>query len=416
MKICVIGQGYIGIPTAVLFAKNNCQVIGVDINETIVSNLNKGNITIEEPKIKEILKTCLENGTYMVKTHPEESNVYIITVPTPFKENSFECDLKHVISACESIIPYIKKEDIIIIESTIAPLSTETVIKPLFEKEGYVIGEDLYLAHCPERVLPGNILEELVHNSRIIGGITPQCTRKATEVYKIFVEGEIIETEAKIAELSKCMENTYRDVNIALANELVKIGAKLDINVLEVIEIANKHPRVNILSPGPGVGGHCIAIDPYFVYSLAQEEAKIIKMARDTNKSMPDFVVKNVKNILNDYKENKHIISIFGLAYKGNSDDDRESPSYDIIRGLEKDFDLKIYDPHIKFTNLSFEEAIQDSSLLLILTNHDEFKELDFNKLKENMKQPIIFDTKNIIDKNDILEEITLFNFGNLPK
>lgn len=412
MKICVIGQGYIGIPTAALFASNGCDVVGVDINEEIVGNLNNGVMTIEEPKINEIMNACLDNGTYHASLTPEEADVYIITVPTPFKKEDLSCDLGFVISACKSILPLIKKGDTIIVESTIAPLSTEITIKGIFEDRGFNVGEDIYLAHCPERVLPGNMVDELIHNNRIVGGINKRSAKKAAEVYKIFVKGEVIETEAKVAELSKCMENTYRDVNIALANELAKIGSKLGINILDVIKIANKHPRVNILSPGPGVGGHCLAIDPYFIYSLIPETAKIIKLARDTNRSMPDFVVENVRKIIKN--EDNPIISVFGVAYKGNSDDDRESPSYEIINNLKEDYTLKIYDPHIEKIDLSFDEAIKDSSLILVLTNHDEFMHMDFDKIKQEMEKPVIFDTRNIIDKHSIPDDIILYNFGNL--
>ena len=225
-----------------------------------------------------------------------------------------------------------------------------------------------------------------------------------------FVKNMNIQTDAII--INQCMENTYRDVNIALANELAKIGSKLGINILDVIKIANKHPRVNILSPGPGVGGHCLAIDPYFIYSLIPETAKIIKLARDTNRSMPDFVVENVRKIIKN--EDNPIISVLGVAYKGNSDDDRESPSYEIINNLKEDYTLKIYDPHIEKIDLSFDEAIKDSSLILVLTNHDEFMHMDFDKIKQEMEKPVIFDTRNIIDKHSIPDDIILYNFGNL--
>lgn len=417
MDICVVGQGYIGIPTAILFANNNCNVIGVDINKEIVTKLNQGIIPIEEPKINEIFINCLNNGTYCAKNKPEKADVFIITVPTPFNKNDFSCDLSYVISACNSIIPFVKKENVIIVESTMAPLSTENIIKPIFEKEGFIIGEDLYLAHCPERVLPGNMIFELINNNRIVGGVTEKCAKKAAEVYGIFVKGDIIETESKIAEMSKCMENTFRDVNIALANELAKICFELGINALDVIKIANQHPRVNIHSPGPGVGGHCLAIDPYFIYSQAPSAAKIIKLARDTNRSMPDFVVDKTKKILSTsfINENeKPIISIFGISYKGNSDDDRESPSYEIINKLKNCSKIKIFDPHIPQKSINFEDSIEDSSLILILTDHNEFKDLDYNLILKKMKIPQIFDTKNIVLENNVPNEIKFFNFGNI--
>lgn len=416
MKICVIGQGYIGLPTAILLAKNNFEVLGVDINEKIISNLNKGIPHIEEPGIDIELKSVIEKGNYSASLIPMTSDAFIITVPTPYIKEDKSCNLNYVISACESIIPYIKKGNKIIIESTISPLSMDNIIKPLFEDQGYEIGEDLFLAHCPERVLPGNIFHELVYNNRIIGGITPNCNNEIEKIYGCFVKGKIIKTEAKTAELSKCMENTFRDVNIALANELVKICTKIGINALEVISLANKHPRVNIHAPGPGVGGHCLAIDPYFIIEKAPDESKIISLARNTNTSMPDFVVENVGKILKKYNENNCKIAILGVAYKGNIDDDRESPAYDIIEKLKsKNFDVDIYDPHVKkYCDKKIIEVIENSSLILILTDHDEFKSLNYCDIKKIMKKQIIFDTKNILDYEKLSQDFLLYNYGNL--
>lgn len=415
MKICVIGQGYIGIPTAALFAENNCEVVGVDINENTVRLLNNYQIPIEEPGIENIIIKSLQKGNLKIKMTPEEADVYIITVPTPYIPENYSCDLSYVCSACESIIPYLKEDSVVIIESTISPLSMDEIIKPLFENKGFVIGETLFLAHCPERVLPGQILFELVNNNRIVGGITPKCAEKAAEVYSIFVKGEIIQTEAKTAELSKCMENTFRDVNIALVNELVKICSDIGVNALDVIQLANKHPRVNLHNPGPGVGGHCLAIDPYFIYSKSPENAKIIKLSRDVNSDMPNFVVDCVNKILRNVKHN-HQISIFGVAYKGNTDDDRESPAYEIINKLESKFKINIYDPHVEKENfMGLEDSIKNSDLILILTDHDEFKKIDYSKLHDKMNNQIIFDTKNILNENYFNnKQFTLINFGNL--
>ena len=408
MKICIIGQGYIGLPTAALFTRNHCNVVGVDVNDKIVNNLNKGIIHIEEPGISEIIKNAVKNGVYSASLTPQEADAFIITVPTPYIIENYSCDLSYVISACESIIPYLKEGNTVIIESTIAPMSTNETIKPIFEKAGFTIGKNLFLAHCPERVLPGKILEELVHNDRIIGGITPECSKKASEVYGQFVEGDLMLTEAKTAELSKCMENTFRDVNIALANELAKICTEIGVNALDVIKMANKHPRVNLHSPGPGVGGHCLAIDPYFIYAKAPEKAKIIKLARDTNNSMPKFVCENVKKIISNGK-----IAILGVSYKGNTGDDRESPAYEIIQELSKDFKIDIHDPHIKNQNfVSLDEATKNADLILVLCDHNEFKELDYDLISKNMSKPIIFDTKNII--KEVPNEIKLYNYGNL--
>ena len=410
MKVCIIGQGYIGLPTAALFSSNDCNVIGVDISEEMINNLNNGIIHIEEPGIEDIIKDAIKKNMYKASLTPEKADAFIITVPTPYIVENYSCDLSYVITACETIIPFLENGNTIIVESTIAPMSTDEVIKPIFEKAGFTIGEDLYLAHCPERVLPGHIIEELVNNNRIIGGVTPECSVKASQIYGQFVKGDLILTEAKTAELSKCMENTFRDVNIALANELVKICVEIGVNALDVIEMANKHPRVNLHSPGPGVGGHCLAIDPYFIYAKAPETAKIIKLARDTNKSMPAFVCEYVKKIVPSGK-----IAVLGVSYKGNSDDDRESPAFDVIAKLSSNYQLAIHDPHINNPNfVSFDEAIKEADLILVLCDHREFEQLDFNLIRENMEKPIIFDTKNII--KDVPEYIKLYNFGNLYK
>ena len=404
-----MGQGYIGLPTAALFSRSHCEVVGVDINEEIIDNLNKGIIHIEEPGIADIIKKSVKNNTYKASFTPEKADAFIITVPTPYIIENYSCDLSYVITACETIIPYLEKGNTIIIESTIAPMSTDETIKPIFEKAGFTIGEDLYLAHCPERVLPGRILEELVHNDRIIGGVTPDCSVKASEVYGQFVEGNLMLTEAKTAELSKCMENTFRDVNIALANELTKICAEIGVNALDVIKMANKHPRVNLHSPGPGVGGHCLAIDPYFIYAKAPETAKIIKLARDTNNSMPKFVCEYVRKIISTGK-----IAVLGISYKGNTGDDRESPAYEIIAELENDgYEIAIHDPHIKREGLvSLADAIDGADLILILCDHNEFKHPDYELIGKKMKNPIIFDTKNIIHR--VPDDVTLYNYGNL--
>ena len=411
MKVCIIGQGYIGLPTAALFTRNHCEVVGVDINEQIIDNLNKGIIHIEEPGIADIIKNAVENKVYTASLTPQKADAFIITVPTPYIVENYSCDLSYVVTACESILPFLEKGNTVIIESTIAPMSTDETIKPIFEKAGFTIGKDLYLAHCPERVLPGRIIEELIHNDRIIGGITPECSKKASEVYGQFVEGELMLTEAKTAELSKCMENTFRDVNIALANELAKVCAEIGVNALDVIEMANKHPRVNLHSPGPGVGGHCLAIDPYFIYAKAPETAKIIKLARDTNNSMPQFVCDYVKKIISKGK-----IAVLGVSYKGNTGDDRESPAYEIIAKLMQDnYEIAIHDPHIKNENfVSIDEATKNADLILILCDHNEFKCLDYDLIRENMVNPVIFDTKNII--KEVPNEIKLFNYGNLYK
>lgn len=416
MKICVIGLGYIGLPTAAMFASHNCDVVGVDVIPSVVNTLNEGKIHIEEPGLADVIKENVANGNFKASLTPEKSDAFIISVPTPNLHDEFlSCDLTYVLQAAESIIPYLEKGNTVIVESTISPKSTDDFIKPIFEKAGFIIGKDLYLAHCPERVLPGQILYELKHNNRIVGGITKECTEHAAAVYNIFVEGEIIKTEAKTAELSKCMENTFRDVNIALANELAKICYRLDINCLDVIKMANKHPRVNIHQPGPGVGGHCLAIDPYFIYAKAPEEAKIIKLSRDTNCSMPQWVAEKTQMLLKGIENPK--IAAFGVTYKGNVDDMRESPAVKIIQLLkEKGLNVEIYDPHVNNDELvDFETAIKGADIILILTDHNEYKNMDFKVIENLMRRPVIFDTRNIVTEDEN-RNVKVINYGNIYK
>ncbi|MCI8341766.1 MAG: nucleotide sugar dehydrogenase [Firmicutes bacterium] len=416
MNICVIGLGYIGLPTAAMFASNGCHVTGVDVSERVVESLNKGEIHIEEPGLAEVIRKNVSDRTFKASLKPEKADAFIISVPTPNKDDKYlSCDLSCVISAVNSIIPFVEKGNVVIVESTMAPRSTEDVIKPMFEAAGFTPGEDLYLAHCPERVLPGKILYELTHNNRIVGGITEKCTEKAAAVYGMFVKGELIKTEAKTAELSKCMENTFRDVNIALANELAKVCFELDINCLDVIEMANKHPRVNIHFPGPGVGGHCLAVDPYFISAKAPEQAKIIRLGRDTNCSMPKWVVEKTEMLVKGIENPK--ISIFGMTYKGNIDDMRESPSVEIVSELKnKGYNVVINDSHVKnSTYLSIEEAIEGSDIVVLLVDHNEYKNMDYSQIAKKMRTPQIFDTKGIL-KADDTNEVKIINYGNIYK
>jgi len=415
-KICVVGLGYIGLPTATIFAKNGCKVIGVDIDKKIVEKLNRGEIHIKEPYLNEITEKLLHEKNIVVKQNPENANAFIIAVPTPKKiDNS--CDLSYVLSAVDSVLPYIKIGDIVIIESTIPPGTTEEIIKPIIEACGFKVGEDIYLAHCPERVLPGKILEEIVNNSRIIGGCTDSCCKKVKDIYSCFVKGEIIITDSKTAEMVKLIENTFRDTNIALANELVKICNKLHINALKVIEIANKHPRVNIHQPGPGVGGHCLAVDPYFVIEKAPELSQIISSARYINSTMPNYIVSKVKEVLSGVEKPK--IAVFGITYKGNIDDIRESPAIDIINMLKDEaYEIAIYDPYVNLNNIQTvtkEKAVEEADMILILTDHDEFKHIDYSYLVKKMRRTIIFDTKHIIiDRDNNSRDTKIKNLGNL--
>ncbi|EMG28814.1 UDP-glucose dehydrogenase [Listeria fleischmannii 1991] len=412
MKINVIGLGYIGLPTSVVFASHGVEVRGIDTKKEVVDKLNTGQIHIEEEGLQSLFEEVVNNGMFQAQLEPEEADAFIIAVPTPNKDDEYKsCDTKYVISALHAILPYLKKGNVVIVESTIAPRTMEDVVLPIIEKAGFSVGEDIFLAHCPERVLPGNIVYEMVNNPRIIGGITERCTIEAVKVYQTFVKGELIRSKAGEAELSKLMENTFRDVNIALANELVKVSEKLNIDALKVIEMANLHPRVNLHTPGPGVGGHCLAVDPYFVVASAPEESPLIQTARAINVSMPEFVEAKVDEVMKGAPTNK--ISILGLTYKGNIDDIRESPAMEIMESLRKKYDVGIYDPHVSNYSESIEAATTDSSLLLVLTDHNEFKVIDETFIK-NMKQAKILDTKNIV--KEYPNRVKYFNFGNIAE
>lgn len=413
MKLTVVGLGYIGLPTSIMFAKHDVDVVGVDINDKIIDSLQQGKVNIEESGLQAAFEEVVAKGKLKVSTTVEEADAYIITVPTPNNDDKYEsCDISIVLSAVRSVIPFLKQHDTIIVESTIAPRTSDDFVKPLIEEAGFIVGEDIYLVHCPERVLPGKILEELVYNNRIIGGVTANCVEAGKRVYSTFVKGEMIETNARTAEMSKLMENTYRDLNIALANELTKICNNLDINVLDVIEMANKHPRVNIHLPGPGVGGHCLAVDPYFIIATDPQNSPLIQTGRKINRSMPEFVVANVKRLLTGIDKAK--VAVFGLTYKGNVDDIRESPAFDIYKLLkEEPLNIVAYDPHVDldFVEKDINKATEGASLILILADHTEFKTFSDDDFKD-MKHKIIFDTKNIVKSN--FKDVSYINYGNL--
>jgi UDP-N-acetyl-D-mannosaminuronic acid dehydrogenase len=414
MKLCTIGLGYIGLPTSIMFAKHNVEVVGVDVRPEVINSLNNGLIHIEEPGLQEALEEVLKIGTFKAALKPEDADAFIIAVPTPNNDDLYKsCDLSFVLSGVKSVLPYLKKGNVLIVESTIAPRSMDDYVKPLVEEAGFVVGKDIFLVHCPERVLPGQILHELIYNNRIVGGVTPECTEAGAMVYSTFVKGEIIKTNARTAEMSKLMENTFRDVNIALANELTKVCTELEINALDVIEMANKHPRVNLHTPGPGVGGHCLAVDPYFIVAKAPEQAKLINLARSINTSMPEFVVENVNRLMENV--NGKTVTVFGLTYKGNVDDIRESPAMEILHMLEAqgEYNVRAYDPHVTadFVIEDIQEAVSGSDLIVVLTDHNEFKQLNLEDL-EGMANKRIFDTKNVVKM--IPTGVEYFNFGNL--
>ncbi|MBC1521712.1 nucleotide sugar dehydrogenase [Listeria aquatica] len=419
MKIVTIGLGYIGLPTAIMFANHNQEVIGVDVKEDVIKMLNNGRVHLEEPGLEAELKKAVQSGNFKAQLNVEAADAFIVAVPTPNKDDQYKsCDLTYVLDAVKSLVPVLEKGNTVIVESTIAPRTTEDFVKPLIEEAGFEIGKDIFLVHCPERVLPGKILHELKYNNRIIGGMTKACTEAGKKIYSIFVEGELITSSASAAELSKLMENTYRDVNIALANELVKIGEDLDIDALEVIKMANKHPRVNIHSPGPGVGGHCLAVDPYFIVASTPETTPLIQTARAINASMPDFVFTRTKRLMEQIDGKK--ITVLGVTYKGNVDDIRESPALEITQKLLDDdsYEVSIFDPHVdqSWIEKDWKAATRESDLLLVLTDHNEFKTLTEADLSE-MKQTYVLDTKQIFPSEFVGDQyLSLGNIASLSR
>ncbi|NLM51745.1 MAG: nucleotide sugar dehydrogenase [Firmicutes bacterium] len=398
--ICVIGLGYIGLPTATVLADSGHMVIGVDVNEKAVELINQGKIHITEPYLAEKVAAAVRDGRLRAQTVPAVADAFILAVPTPFTGGK-KADLSYVKSAAKSLLPYLRKGSLVILESTVPPRTTCDVLVPLLAQSGFKIGRDVLVAFCPERVLPGNILKELVTNSRVVGGINEASAAAARELYATFVKGEIYETDATTAEMTKLMENTYRDVNIALANEFAKIAEYAGVNIWEAIRFANKHPRVNIHQPGPGVGGHCIAVDPWFIVEKAGGRAELIEKARQINDGMPRYVVESMKKILAGVAKPK--VALLGLTYKPNVDDCRESPSLKIAEILKQEgFTVAAYDPFVKTKGAaSLSEALYEADLAVLLVNHDDFNFLNPEKIGPLMRQRLVFDTRNALRHQD---------------
>lgn len=403
-SICVVGLGYIGLPTAVMFANHGHQVHGVDVNEKAITMIQNKQLHIEENGLQERLDKAIDSGALTVSMTPVKADVFIIAVPSPIKSDK-TANLEYVRIATASTVPFLEKGNLVILESTVPPRTVEDVMMPELIKSNLEIGTELFVSHSPERVIPGKVFTELVSNDRIIGGINPESSRQTTELYTSFVKGNMHETDATTAELVKVMENTYRDVNIAFANELAKIAQNIGVNVWEAIKLANFHPRVNIHWPGPGVGGHCIAVDPWFLVELDPQQAKMIHLARQTNDGMPSYTAQLTTDILHAKGIKDPKIAVLGLAFKGNIDDMRESPSVEVVEQLrERKLSFSAFDPHIKNNNLpeqtqSQEEALQNASAILILTDHQAFKDINPEDIKSKMQNHIIIDTKNCIDR-----------------
>lgn len=389
-KVVMIGLGYIGLPTAALIANNNIHVHGVDINPIVVETINAGKIHIVEPSLDQAVASAVSNGYLKAAITPVLANTYIIVVPTPFKAKN-EPDISFVSAATKAVIPLLKEEDLFIIEST-SPIGTTEKMMQYIYTERPELKDKLHIAYCPERVLPGNVMHELVYNDRVIGGVDETATQKAIEFYKQFVKGDLHPTNARTAEMCKLVENSSRDVQIAFANELSLICDKADINVWELIRLANKHPRVNILQPGCGVGGHCIAVDPYFIVADYPMESQIIAKAREINNYKSFWCAEKVKTAKLEFQlkhGRKASVAIMGLAFKPNIDDLRESPAkYIAQRILQDSHDdtCFIVEPNIQehkvFKLTATHEAIENADIIVFLVAHDEFKKLVINKSK----------------------------------
>lgn len=395
-KICVIGLGYIGLPTASLLATKGYDVLGVDVSESIVNTINSGKVHIVEPDLDILVKSAVNSGKLRASLQPEKSDVFIIAVPTPFKEG-FQPDLTYVEQATKQISPYIQEGNLVILESTSPTGTTDDTVAQTLKADGHNIEKDIFVAHCPERVLPGQILHELVANDRIVGGINKASTEQAADFYREFVKGEILETDAKTAEMAKLTENSFRDVNIAFANEISIICDEHNINPWELIKLANRHPRVNILQPGPGVGGHCIAVDPWFIISKSPQTSKLIRTAREVNDYKTDWIIQKVIEKASRFKKPR--IACLGLAFKADVDDLRESPALKIALRLKQEGVGEIIacepniDNHEKIDLFSIEDAIEKADILLLLVDHKPFKKLSSADLKEK----IIIDTRGVI-------------------
>ncbi|KVV47668.1 UDP-N-acetyl-D-mannosaminuronic acid dehydrogenase [Burkholderia territorii] len=416
-SISVVGLGYIGLPTAAVLASRKIKVIGVDIDQHAVDTINRGEIHIVEPELDIVVHAAVKEGWLRATTRPEPADAFMIAVPTPF-HGAFEPDLSYVKAASESIAPVLKKGDIVILESTSPVGTTEQMVDWLARARPDLVfpvkdgGEcDVYVAYCPERVLPGQVIRELIENDRVIGGVNPLSAVHAQEVYRTFVSGQLLVTDARTAEMSKLTENAFRDVNIAFANELSLICDKLDINVWELIDIANHHPRVSILQPGPGVGGHCIAVDPWFIVNRTPDQARLIRQAREVNDSKPHWVIDKVRAAVDSLCEagkSRHDVRIacFGLAFKPNIDDLRESPSLDIAHKLADAYpeQVIVVEPHIDSIPeklelrgarlMDLDGALARADVLVMLVDHAHFKVLK-PELRETQR---LVDTKGIWD------------------
>ena len=408
LKVCVLGLGYIGLPTAAVIARTGARVLGVDVHQSVVDTVNSGKVHIEEIDLDGLVSGVVARGSLRASLQVEEADVFVIAVPTPFGENHAP-DIGYVLKAATNVAITLKAGDVVILESTSPVGTTEKVaellaqLRPDLKIPGHCAGSaDIAIAYCPERVLPGRILVELIDNDRVIGGITPRCARKALQFYRRFVRGACVTTTAKAAEMTKLTENAFRDVNIAFANELSLVAEKMGVDVWEVIRLANRHPRVNILSPGPGVGGHCIAVDPWFLVSAAPEQTPLIRTAREVNDGKTDYVIDYASAMI---EANPHArVACLGLAFKANIDDFRESPALKVAAALARRFGerIEIVEPYADTLPKAFDgtgaglididSAIESCGIFVVLVDHDVFKSVPLDERADKQ----VYDTRGI--------------------
>ena len=397
--INVIGLGYIGLPTALMFAAHGNEVVGTDYNAAIVEKLQAGKLSFEEKGLPELFQSAVASGIQFTTAY-QKTDLYIVAVPTPYDKASKRIDPRYVIGAVQDVMQVCPKGATVVVESTISPGTIDRFVRPVVEAAGFTIGEDIHLVHAPERIIPGNMVYELQHNSRTIGADEPAIGEKVKAAYATFCQGEIVVTDIRTAEMTKVVENTFRDINIAYANELAKICRSDGMDVYEIIRIANKHPRVNILNPGPGVGGHCISVDPWFLVGDYPMLAKLIKCARLTNDSMPEFVLGRIADVMRERGiTDARRVGLYGLTYKEDVDDVRESPTLQMLENLERHLaagQVKIYDPMVKRDLVpnqyhDFDAFLRDVDLVVILVGHSELK-AQMDKLRDK----VVLDTRHI--------------------
>ena len=397
--INVIGLGYIGLPTALMFAAHGNEVVGTDYNAAIVEKLQAGELSFEEKGLPELFQSAVASGIQFTTAY-QKTDLYIVAVPTPYDKASKRIDPRYVVGAVQDVMQVCPKGATVVVESTISPGTIDRFVRPVVEAAGFTIGEDIHLVHAPERIIPGNMVYELQHNSRTIGADEPAIGEKVKAAYATFCQGEIVVTDIRTAEMTKVVENTFRDINIAYANELAKICRSDGMDVYEIIRIANKHPRVNILNPGPGVGGHCISVDPWFLVGDYPMLAKLIKCARLTNDSMPEFVLGRIADVMRERGiTDARRVGLYGLTYKEDVDDVRESPTLQMLENLERHLaagQVKIYDPMVKRDLVpnqyhDFDAFLRDVDLVVILVGHSELK-AQMDKLRDK----VVLDTRHI--------------------